>query len=176
MKNLTKLFNECIADCDSLGIKYGRITNVSVNTRAKRRWGQTRTHKPYKYSTCHKDYTFDISISNRLLEDDVEDMMAKNTIMHEILHTVEDCQNHGDKWKAMADKVNRAYGYNIKRCTSSSEKGLEPIKIERNYSKNYVMVCKRCGAEVIKHRMSNFVRYPQFYRHVNCNGTFERVQ
>lgn len=174
MKNLTKLFNECIADCDSLGIKYGHITNVSVNTRAKRRWGQTKTHRPYKYSTCHKDYTFDISISNRLLEDDVEDMVAKNTIMHEILHTVEDCQNHGDKWKAMADKVNRTYGYNVKRCTSSEEKGIEPVKITHN--KNYVITCQKCGVTVIRHRMSDFVKYPYCYSHKGCGGYFVRVQ
>ncbi len=176
MKNLNELVAECKTECDTLGIQYGNITQINVNTRFKKTWGQTKVINIHKSKNNKTHYDFAIDISSRLLEDNVGDMATKNTVMHEILHTVDGCLNHGAKWKAVADKVNKAYGYNIKRCTSSSEKGLEPIKIKRNYSKNYVMVCKRCGAEVIKHRMSNFVRYPQFYRHVNCNGTFERVQ
>lgn len=176
MKNFYKIVTECKNECDTIGIKYGNIIEVRNNPRLTKTWGRTKAVSSYKDKNNNICYNFVIEISDRLLKDNVDNMATKNTIMHEILHTVDGCLNHGAKWKAVADKVNKAYGYNIKRCTSSSEKGLEPIKIERNYSKNYVMVCKRCGAEVIKHRMSNFVRYPQFYRHVNCNGTFERVQ
>lgn len=39
MKDLTSLVDICKADLDSLGIKYGKVSNWTVNTRAKRRLG-----------------------------------------------------------------------------------------------------------------------------------------
>ena len=60
MKNLMSLVAICKADLDSLGIKYGRVSNWTINTRAKCRLGQ-----------CRKiaGDLFDISISSMLLVD-----------------------------------------------------------------------------------------------------------
>lgn len=174
MKNLYKIVTECKNECDTIGIKYGNIIEVRNNPRLTKTWGRTKAISSYKDKNNNICYNFVIEISDRLLKDNVDNMATKNTIMHEILHTVDDCFNHGNKWKTMADKVNRAYGYNIKRCTSSEEKGLESVKI--NYNKNYVITCEKCGATVIKHRMSNFVKYPYCYSHKGCGGIFMRTQ
>ena len=42
MKDLMSLVAICKADLDRLGIKYGRVSNWTVNTRAKCRLGQCR--------------------------------------------------------------------------------------------------------------------------------------
>ena len=42
MKDLNKLYCECIKELDSIGVKYGNIVSVVVNTRAKKRWGQCK--------------------------------------------------------------------------------------------------------------------------------------
>ncbi len=42
MRNLHEYVNICKAELDSIGIKYGNIIDVKVNTRAKRRWGSAR--------------------------------------------------------------------------------------------------------------------------------------
>lgn len=88
MKDLEKLVEECKKDLDEIGIPYRTVRNWLINTRAKCRWGQCR-----RVSTD----IFDISISHRLLQDDVLDVAAKTTIIHELLHTVDGCSGHKGK-------------------------------------------------------------------------------
>ena len=166
MKDLTKLFNECLKECSKLGIRYGNIVEVTINTRAKKRWGQT----------CRRADGFHINISSVLLRDDVSDEATKDTIMHEILHTVDGCFDHKAKWQTMADKVNKAYGYNVKRCTGAWEKGIDSSLMETTHNKTYIIKCEKCGVEVIRHRKSDFVLFPSWYTHGNgCGGHFKRV-
>lgn len=166
MKDLQKIFNECLKECRTLGIQYGNIVEVTVNTRAKKRWGQT----------CRRLDGFHINISSVLLRDDVSDEAAKDTIMHEILHTVDGCFDHKAKWQAMADKVNKAYGYKVKRCTSVWEKGIDSSLMETTHHKEYVFKCEKCGAKVIRHRKSNFTEHPNWYFHEGCSGHFIKVK
>lgn len=166
MKDLTKLFNECLKECSKLGIRYGNIVEVTINTRAKKRWGQT----------CRRADGFHINISSVLLRDDVSDKATKDTIIHEILHTVDGCFDHKAKWQTMANKVNKAYGYNIKRCTSSEEKGIDSSIIEKpTHNKIYFVRCEKCGAEIIRRRKSDLIKYPHHYIHRDCGGHFINV-
>lgn len=86
--------------------------------------------------TCNKikdgNYDFEIRITKYI----ANEQALKNTIAHEVLHTVEGCFNHGKKWKAMAEKVNSKYGYNITRLGDISETTGTP---------KYLVVCKNCG-------------------------------
>lgn len=147
---------ECMRELDALNIPYGKVREVTINTRAKRRWGQCREVRGLYY----------ISISDRLLEN--KDGL-KNTIIHELLHTCPNCMNHKEPWKAVASKVNKAYGYNIKRCSGAEEKGVEPVEYK------YVFKCKKCGVEVKQMRASKFTRNPRNYKCGCCGGEFERV-
>lgn len=161
MKNLNKLYHDCLWDIHSLGINTGKINSVTINTRAKKRWGLTK---------MNPDGSFDININASLLRDDLDDMAAKNTIAHEILHTVKGCFDHKALWQSYADKINRAYGYNIKRCTAASEKGLEPVGHIRNESYKYVLTCVNCGGKSYFKRASKAVQHPEWYRCGRCNG------
>ena len=117
MKDLLKLAAECMAQLNALGIDCGKVT-FTVNTRAKKRWGQCRVVGAGSY---------EISISERLLHDDVDDMAAKNTIMHELAHAADGCRSgHRGEWVRIVSEIMRAYPeYNIKRCTSLAEKGFD---------------------------------------------------
>lgn len=79
MKDLNKLASECEQDLLSIGIQPGKVNRWIINTRAKCRWGLCKTVQTG---------LFDISIAARLLQDDIDDQAAKNTILHELLHTV----------------------------------------------------------------------------------------
>ena len=81
MKDLKKLANECMAELDAIGVQYGNVISWEVNTRAKNRWGQCRYIGGGRYS---------ISIINRLLDDNLPDEAAKQTIIHELLHSVDE--------------------------------------------------------------------------------------
>lgn len=102
-----------------------KIKNFKI-IRAKKRWGQ-----------CRKiGNNYIIEVNQILLREDTDIDGLKNTIIHELLHTCKGCMKHTGEWKQLAEKVNRYYGYNIKRCDSADEKGIseeqkEKIQTER---------------------------------------------
>lgn len=171
MKNteyLREVASICLEKLDALGIEYGIITDFSVNTRAKRRLGQC----------VRQNGLFTINISALLFDGSVPRISLETTIMHEILHTCAGCFNHGEAWKVMADKVNRAYGYQIKRTASYAEVGISeeniPVKKIR-----YGYECQGCKGRAGFSRMTNFVkdfeRCPNRYHCGRCGGSLIRV-
>lgn len=135
MKNVYKLVDRAVQECMAIGIQVGYIDDVKINRRAKARWG-----------LCSKNrFTgkYTIEISNRLLDDSVSDTATMNTVVHEVLHTVDGCMNHGALWKKYASMVNRRYGYNVKRTTSANEKGLQPCVADS--TAKYTVTCEKCG-------------------------------
>ncbi len=161
MKDLQNLTDECIKEIVALGIKPGAISDVLINSRAKTRWGQCK---------AKSDGTFEIQISERLLKDDrVSDDSCKETIIHEILHTCEGCMKHTGKWKIFAERTNAAYGYNIKRTTSSSEKGIEE-HISSGIMPKYMFTCRNCGIVIYRKRESKFTRNYRRYCCARCGA------
>lgn len=159
MKDYKNLVDSTKSDLDKLDIKYGKIRNFKINTRAKKRWGQ-----------CKKIgiNTFDIEISSRLLDDNVEDKAVKNVIAHELLHTVHGCFAHRGKWKEIANYINSSLpDYNIKTTDSLEDYG---IITENKEKAKYIIVCKDCGFEIERLIKSNVVKYPERYRCAKCRG------
>ena len=157
---------DVIRECETMaieaGIPVGIISSVKINTRAQHRWGLCR---------MLADGTFEIEISYKLLQDNVEEEALMNTAMHEVLHTVDGCMNHGKEWKRCAEIINRIYGLNIKRCTSSEEKMIT----EPEDSYNYIVKCPKCGYEWKYIRMSKCVRNPQRFSHNGCGVSLIRT-
>ena len=160
MKNLMKLANECIAELTAIGIPIRQVRNWKISARCKRTWG-----------LCHSlgDGQFDITIAQMLLQDDVSDISVKNTIIHELLHTVDGCMNHGVKWHRLAARVNKQYPrYNIQSHTPANEKGVQ-------IAYRYLFRCTGCGATAGRHRKSRFVENYSKYYCRRCGGKFERI-
>ena len=149
MKNLEKLVNECKNDIESLGIELGEIADISINRRAKSRYGRCR------YIISENAYY--IEIAEELLDDNVDDMSTKNTIAHELLHAMKGCvgMNHKGNWITCANMMNDIYGYNIKRTTSRAEKGLKPK--ERRLPK-YIIRCQNCDSRWCYYKRTKMVK------------------
>lgn len=165
MKDLKKLVCECQRDLLSVYILPGKVRNWGVNTRAKARWG-----------LCSKVARglFDIQISAMLLQDSVDDQVVKDTIVHELLHTIPGCFRHTGKWKQYAIAVNNMLPqYNIKARSSYEEKGLEDTRPAPEC--RYVLQCLQCGAEIKRQRKSATVLHPEHYRCV-CGGRLIRIK
>lgn len=165
MKNLKRIYDVCVNEVTALGIETGYIAGIEINHRAQNRWGQCRLRNGVYY----------INISARLLEDDTDIKGVKETVIHEILHTCKGCMNHGTEWKRLANKVNRAYGYNVSRTKSCEELGIDSkqYREERNMVARYKIVCDKCGAACYRNRASDFVKHPEWYTHTNCGGHFK---
>ena len=158
MKDLNKIALECMAELDALNIPYVKPSKITVNTRAKSRWGQCRRVSKTEFT---------INISERILRDDVSDAATKNTVIHELLHTIEGCQNHGPKWKRYANQVNRSYPkYNIQTTTSEAEKGIAPEPVVYKY----MVECLACKHKRGYTRRSKVTMHPELFRCGSCNG------
>lgn len=165
MKALQELAAQCRAELASIQIPYGKVRIWSVNCRAKARWG-----------LCKKlpDGTYEIEIAKALLQDDVDDIAVKNTVIHELLHTCPDCFKHTGRWKQYADKVNRLLPqYNIKRTTSAEEKGVEVRRKEPEY--RYILRCNSCGNEIKRQKKTAVIDHPEHYR-CTCGGKLIRIR
>ena len=164
MRDLTEYVCKAMDMLDAIGVQYGNIIDVIVNYRAHRRWGQC--------SVVPGGYT--IEISSVLLDERNDETGLMNTILHELIHSVKGCMNHGAKWKAIAAKVKAAYGYNIKRTSNAAEKGVDEATRPIEYK--YIFKCKGCGCTVRRERASKFVQYYQHYHCAVCGGAFERIK
>ena len=162
---LQELFHRAIKEVKDAGIPVNEESiapTCRINTRAKSFWG--RCH----YTSRSKSYW--IEVVEELLT--VEEIDIMNTLIHEVLHTCKDCMNHGPTWKRYADIVNKKYGYNVKRATSTEEKSI--IKTDDDFK--YVLECQNCGKKVRRHKMSNAISHPERYKCVACGGKFKRIK
>lgn len=106
--------------------------------------GKSRTN----WASIHKNNkfnTFRLIVSNcyeEIKDDSRAIIRLENTIIHELIHTIPGCMNHGPKFKFYADAVNMRYGnkYHISRCNSMADEGI--IKERRPIK--YIIECNNC--------------------------------
>lgn len=108
------------------------ITGIKSNSRAKRRLGCC------KKSIINGKAEYEIEISAMLEKED--DKRIKEIIHHELLHTCKGCLNHGQRWKALAAKVNHAYNYNI--TTTARTDQMDELDDGRY---KFMIRCTKCG-------------------------------
>lgn len=165
MKNFMTMYYSAleVVEC-TCGITTGTIVNVTLNYRAKNRFGQCKRNV---------DGTYELNFNHLIFDDKANDNAVMETIIHEILHTCKGCMNHGKEWKRLANIVKEKTGYEITRCGSYSDFGIDsPIK-ERK--KNYVFKCEKCGQKIVRQRMSDFVKRYDKYRCGICGGNFQFI-
>lgn len=167
MRDLMTYATICMKELDAIGIKYGRILKWEINTRAKSRWGQCRTVSG----------GYSININSVLLDDRNDEKGLKETIHHELLHSCKGCMNHGTNWKSLAQRVNRVYGYNIKRTDSAADKGVveETRPPRKAREANYKVVCLDCGKIYTRAKASKLITHTDRYRCGCCCGKLKRV-
>lgn len=113
-KRLQRLFEECKVICRRANIQIGFVASIEINNRLRRALGR-----------CWyiEDNTFSIDINEYLFREYCTDHGIKTVILHELCHTVIDCYDHGEKWKATAKKLEQ-YGYHISRFMSVNDLGI----------------------------------------------------
>lgn len=82
------------------------------------------------------------------------------------------CMNHGVQWKSLAEKVYKAYGYNIKRTSNATEKGVLEESIIKEGVNKYRIICLKCGKSAYRTRASAIISHPDCYRH-HCGGNLK---
>lgn len=152
MRDLENYGRQCITNLNAIGIYPNDIDSFIVNTRAKRRWGQAQK----------RNGVYSINVNIILLNENTPENSLYETLYHELLHCVDGCMNHGDKWQNLADLVSDCYNVNITRCSSNEKKlGKEMAAEYVQQKKEYAVKCTGCG--IICRRMG--YRNPKWYAH-----------
>ena len=104
---------------------------------------------------------------------DLDDVIIKNTIIHEILHCLPNCNNHGKLFQDYASHINQKLGYNI---TTLGNKEADYKRSNLNYEEdhrnyNYKIICKECGAVIYRQRLKKDLI--KKYRCSRCGGKLE---
>jgi predicted SprT family Zn-dependent metalloprotease len=158
MNLLTKLERECRKEMENLNIPVAEF-KLEVNNRSKSRLGVCR-RRAGKFIIEISDFVFDIS-----------EKEVRNTLVHEMLHTVDKCFNHGNTWKYNAMLLNRKYGYDISR-TCSREVSKEMRKV---VPYKYMIECQECGMTTGRHKFSNLISQTYRFR-CKCGGELRRTK
>lgn len=71
-----------------------------------------------------------------------------NTIMHEVIHSVNGCMNHQSLWKVVVARINSAFGYSISRTTNDVAYAALYIKPK---TVNYSVWCDNCHTRLARY-------------------------
>ena len=156
-QELNKILQDIISECRAIKLPVSNFIEpeVLINKRARKRFG-----------ACKKTTKgFTIEISEFMLDADL--VHIKNILAHEVLHTCRGCQNHGKKWKVMAQTMNAEYGYQITTTSSYEKMGLEKTEQQNQYK--YMIQCRSCGKIIYRQRKSNLITHTNHYR-CKCGG------
>ena len=120
-EKLEKLYKECIDELGKIDIHildektYGKM-DINLSSKSPKRYGCCKQSEPLstyyhiEYRNHRRIKIYDvfmkhnIEISKWVLE--LNDDIIKNTIMHELIHCLPYCNNHGKEFKKYAEFIN----------------------------------------------------------------------
>ena len=183
-EKLNKLFKESISELKSIGIdidnkeKIG-IIDIDFSKRKTKRYGCCKQENPdlksayrIKRKIYYKKFNnHHIEISKWLME--LNDEIIKNTIIHELIHCLPDCNNHGVEFKKMAKLINEKLGYNITRLGNKKEDYIKSNALEKfddEIKNNYKIICEKCNQTYYRQRLAR--NFTKKYLCGICRGRF----
>lgn len=156
---LNEMLQETIQEVERAGIEVGNI-NPSVKINSATTF----------YGICKKrGDVYNIEISKYYLMNPME--QVKQTLVHEVLHTVKGCYNHGKTWKKWADLINKAYGYSISRTSKHGFHHPEYKEVRRKYK----IECTGCGNVWHRQKRSKLVTHAHTYTCGKCKSKLQLV-
>ena len=190
-EQLLEIYEKCLQELEQIGIKIKdnkQIGTVEIHltNRSQKRYGvckqlepdmQTRyiekhgRKKIIKYARYKKHK---IEISAWVME--LDENIIKSTIIHEIIHCLPNCNNHGSEFKKYAKYINSKLGYDIKTTGNKKEDYQKSnIEYEEKVEYKYKICCKICGQIFYRNRINK--GFERKYRCSKCNGklTVEKI-
>lgn len=189
-EKLQQLYNECINELKSINLNLDNISligeiDISISKRNAKRYGCCKQEDPdinsksiikkgrnikINYNRFNKHH---IEISKWVMQ--LDETIIKNTIIHELIHCLPGCNNHGALFKKYSIYINDKLGYDIKRLGDKKAdykfSNLEFDEDEKDY--NYKIICQDCGYIFFRKRLKNDLI--KKYRCGKCNGKLKIV-
>ena len=123
--------------------KYKEPDTINITfTNAKSYWAMISQSTPKRLGN-YRDFNIRIG---KLFENiptlDLCRHRLEECMIHELIHTIPRCMNHGYYFKSIARKINLKYPkYKIETQTEGSRYGLPEIEVKHNYE----ITCINCG-------------------------------
>lgn len=184
---LEMIYKLCINEMKSIGIdfgnsmEYGEIS-ILLAKRKSQSYGICKHLDPdltTKYIEkgklkVRKYKRHEIYISKWVME--LDDEIISNTIIHELIHCIPGCNNHGVNFKKIATYINDNTSYSIQRTGNIEEdykkSNKEYVKIEKKKQEyKYKIVCTNCKKEFFRVRVDK--KKFKKYRCAYCLGKFK---
>lgn len=181
---LNNLYTQVLQELASIGIDMknkdvvGDI-DIKISTRSTKRYGCCKQENPDKQYKIVKKIgrrkivqyekfkNHHIEISKWVLA--LNDEIIKNTIIHELIHCIPFCNNHGEKFKKYANYINEKLGYNIKAKGNKKEDYEKSnLVYEEDVSYKYIIICESCGQTIYRKRLNT--KLLKRYRCGKCGG------
>ena len=97
-------------------------------------------------------YWYVITVNKNWLDKNPPIEHLQNTIFHELLHSCNECMNHGKRWQNYAQIVNQKYGTHISRTAEYEEYPYKKPKI------NYELYCPTCKKVIgTRNRITGYI-------------------
>lgn len=189
-QKLNNLYIQCLTELKYIGIDMqnkqlvGDI-DIKLNRKASKRYGCCKQENPdEKYKIVQKRgrkkiikyekfKNHHIEISQWVMQ--LNDNIIKNTIIHELIHCIPFCNNHGKEFKKYANYINQKLGYHI-TTKGNIEQDYKASHIKYTEANNYKykIICKKCGQIIYRKRFNpNLIKK---YRCGKCQGILELVE
>ena len=153
---LNEMLQMVIDDYESIGLMTGCIRpEITINNRTKTTLG--RCFRKRQANT----YLYNIELSGKILQ---SEELTIDTLYHEVLHTVEGCFNHGEKFKHYARIIKKELNVTIERTADPKEYGLQG----REKDAKYILTCS-CGQQYYYYRKSKVIKNYQNCICPKCN-------
>lgn len=137
---------------DELGINTPTVRLTTLNS--SRTLGQTR-----KLSD-----QFEVAINSSMINN-APVLSLIETMVHELLHTLPNCFNHGPVWKGHVSKVNATFGTSISRLTTVN------FDIGQQETYKYKVTCNGCNKVVATYkRLGKVLKSLEEYTCGICGG------
>ena len=165
---LYRLLDECEEMCKQAGIVTGPVSSIVVNPQLNYAWGRCIR----KHDFCYRDI-FVIEINRKLLNRSVPEQSLRNTILHELCHTVEDGFGHKKGWRSAANRIETEFDIHL--TVTNTADSLYVFDADPDSAPKYIFRCCGCGQVIKRNRQSKFVKHYQNYRCGCCGGQFEKI-
>ena len=146
MYDLMSIANDLIDMMNGEGVELQTITKISYGRKNMRCWGKCETYD---------ERSFEIKINPVLGDERNPVHELEETLLHELIHTVKGCFNHGERFKMIGRKFDN-YGFHVSRLSSKNLK----VDVENRYK--YTLTCE-CGHSWNYKRAGRVVK-----EHKNC--------
>ena len=135
-----RVLNECVKSyCEPY------IYKIEFKEKSKSYWA-----KIGRNSKKHSGYFLRIGgLFNLIPNEELAKIRFQSTIIHELIHTIPGCMNHGSKFQRICYLVNKKYPqYKLQTATGAEDFG---IQLDEPTPK-YKIICKCCGKEYLYQR------------------------